>query len=88
MKKQPSLDDLAWAVGALRAHAAIDARPSIQRAIEYLDRGGVFAAIDEATETGRAVDLLVESAARSLVEADRPNRKITDPMAVLRATTS
>lgn len=85
MSRDPDTRNLAWAVATLRAHAAIDARASVKHAVEILDEAGIFAAVDEANEIDAALDLLVESTARSLAETARPGRAIKDPLAWLRA---
>jgi len=76
---------LAWAVATLRAHAAIDARPAIQRAIEALDEAGIFAPVDEMNETGVAVEILAENAGQSLFMAINGTKVPTrDPLLRLR----
>jgi hypothetical protein len=68
----PPRNDLEWAVKYLRTHAAVDARPAVQRAIEVLDEAGIFAAVDEQMDADKVPELLAEAAAISLVGATTP----------------
>lgn len=54
------------ALAYLRAHAALDARENVQKAINTLDDAGVFAALDEQTDYASAEEILAESAAMHL----------------------
>lgn len=69
MIDEANLHDLAWAVAHLRAHAEIDARPSIERAIKILDDSGVFAPVDELIETDHAIKNLAEDAGQAVFMA-------------------
>jgi len=72
------------ALAFLRAHAKVDARPAVQRAIETLDNAGVFATLDEQTDYASAEDILAEAAAMAAVA--RTNIPPSEALQVLHNT--